>query len=79
MQSVQSQDAQYNIWMNAINDCTLCIEDEELIQCEYSNKNGTSTLNKRATVCFIICNSVSVSDLIVKAHSENKRRPQFIG
>ena len=59
MQSVQSGNAQYNLWINAINDCMLYIDDEELFDCEFSNKNGTTTLENRATVCLNICNSVS--------------------
>ena len=58
LQSVHGN-AQYNLWINRINYCTLYIDDEQLTGCEYGNKNGTTTLNNRATVCLDICNSVS--------------------
>ena len=58
LQSVHGN-AQYNLWINRINHCTLYIDDEQLTGCEYGNKNGTTTLNNRATVCLDICNSVS--------------------
>ena len=58
LQSVHGN-AQYNLWINRINQCTLYIDDEQLTGCEYGTKNGTTTLNNRATVCLDICNSVS--------------------
>ena len=58
LQSVHAN-AEYNLWINRINRCTLYIDDEQLTGCEYSTKNGTTTLNNRATVCLDICNSVS--------------------
>ena len=59
LQSVHAN-AEYNLWINRINRCTLYIDDEQLAGCEYGTKNGTTTLNNRATVCLDICNSVSI-------------------